>query len=127
MVFHLYHQIIQHFKGARIGRFRCCVLLKCDIRLLSNEIQVLKPLLKESESNDIISLYFELSALRQAFLNIISLLIGAMIIPVSPTTTERTFSKMKLIKTSARDSMSDSRLSDLYTLAIGKDLLLITR
>ncbi len=89
MVFHLYHQIIQHFKGARIGRFMCCALLKCDIRLLSNEIQVLKPLLK---SNAIISLDFELSALRQAFLTIISLLIGAMIIPVSPTTTERTFS-----------------------------------
>jgi hypothetical protein len=102
----------------------CCALLKCDIRLLSNEIQVLTPLLK---SNAIISLDFELSALRQAFLTIISLLIAAMIILVSPTTTERTFSKMKLIKTSARDSMSASRLSDLYTLAIGKDLLLITK
>jgi hypothetical protein len=92
-----YHQIIQHFKGARIGRFMFCVLLKWDIRLLTNEIQVLKPLLKESESNAIISLFFELSALRQAFLTTISLLIGAMIIPVSPTTTERTFSKMKLV------------------------------
>lgn len=28
-----------------------CVFSKCDIRLLSNEIQVLKPMLKQSKSN----------------------------------------------------------------------------
>jgi hypothetical protein len=50
-----------------------------------------------------------------------------MIIPVSPTTAKRTFSKMKFSKTSARDGMSGIRLSDSYTLAIGRDLILIKK
>ncbi len=44
-----------------------------------------------------------------------------MTIPVSPTTTERTFSKMKLIKTNASNSISDSRSSNLSILAIERD------
>ncbi len=44
-----------------------------------------------------------------------------MKIPVSSTTTDRTFSKMKLIKTSAPNSMADSRLNDLSLLAIERD------
>ena len=46
-----------------------------------------------------------------------------MTIPVSSTTTERTFSKMKLIKTTARNSTSDTRLSDLPLLAIERDII----
>ena len=98
-----------------------CVFLKCDISLMSNEIQVLKPMLQQTKSNDIIALYFELLPFEKAFPTILSLLIGAMTIPVSSTTTERTFSKMKLIKTAARNSMLDSRLSDLSVLAIERD------
>ena len=52
-----------------------------------------------------------------------SLLIGSMTIPVSSTTTERTFSKMKLIKTTACNIMSDTRLSDLPLLAIERDII----
>jgi len=63
-----------------------------------------------------IDLYFEVLSLQQAFPTILSLLIGEMTIPVSSTTTERTFSKMKRIKTVARNSMSDNRLSDLSLL-----------
>ncbi|CAF1565842.1 unnamed protein product [Rotaria magnacalcarata] len=96
-------------------------MLQCDIVSLSNEAEVLKPMLKQSKSKDIVDLYFEVLPLQQAFPTIIHLLIGAMTIPVSSTTTERTFSKMKLIKTSARNTMSDDRLSDLSLLAIERD------
>lgn len=98
-----------------------CRMLKYDDFTLNNEIQVLKPMLKQSKSKDIVDLYLELLPLQQAFPAFISLLILAMTIPVSSTTTERTFSKMKLIKTSARNSMTDSRLSDLSLLAIERD------
>jgi hypothetical protein len=98
-----------------------CVMLQCDIRLLNNEIQVLKPMLKQLKPKNIIDLYFEVLPLKQAFPSILSLLIAAMTIPVSSTTTERTFSKTKLIKTAARNSMSDNRLNDLSLLAIERD------
>jgi hypothetical protein len=98
-----------------------CAMSQCDIQLLNNEIQVLKPMLKQTKPKNIIDLYFEVLPLKQAFPCILSLIIGAMTIPVSSTTTERTFSKMKLIKTAARNSMSDNRLSDLSLLAIERD------
>ncbi len=62
-----------------------CMMLQCDILSLSNEIQVLKPMLKHSKSKDIVDLYFEVLPLQRAFPTIISLLIGAMTIPVSST------------------------------------------
>ena len=67
-------------------------MLHCDIALLTNEIQVLKPMLQQSNSKDMVSLYLELLPLRQAFPTIVTLIIGAMTIPVSSITTERTFS-----------------------------------
>jgi hypothetical protein len=98
-----------------------CVMLESDISLLNNEIEVLKPMLKQLKPKNMIDLYFEVLPFRQAFPTIQSLLISAMTIPVSSTTTERSFSKMKLIKTVARNSMSDSRLSDLSLIAIERD------
>jgi len=44
-----------------------------------------------------------------------------MTIPVSSSTTERTFSEMKLNNTSVRTSMSDNRLSELSLLAIERN------
>ncbi len=49
------------------------------------------------------------------------LIIAAMTIPVSSTTCERTFSEMKLIKTTTRNTMSDTRLSDLCVLTVERD------
>ena len=69
-----------------------CQMLHCDIALLTNEIQVLKPMLQQSNSKDTVDLYLELLPLRRAFPTIVTLIIGAMTIPVSSTTTERTFS-----------------------------------
>ena len=37
---------------------------------------------------------------------------------------ERTFSKMKLIKTTTRNTMSDDRLSDLCVLAVERDFVI---
>ncbi|CAF3465652.1 unnamed protein product, partial [Rotaria sp. Silwood2] len=79
------------------------VILQSDIHLLHNEIQVLKPMLKQLKLKNMINLYFEILPLKQAFPCMLSLLIGAMTISVSSTTTERTFSKMKHIKTVARN------------------------
>ena len=53
-----------------------------------------------------------------------SLIIAALTIPISSTTCERTFSKMKLIKTTTRNTMSDDRLSDLCVLAVERDFVI---
>ncbi|CAF4680782.1 unnamed protein product [Rotaria socialis] len=74
-------------------------MLKSDIQLLNDGIQVLKPMLTQLKPKNMIDLYFEVLPFEQAFSSILSLLIGVMTIPVSSTPTERTFSKMKLIKT----------------------------
>ncbi len=47
-----------------------------------------------------------------------------MAIPVSSTTCERTFSKMKLIKTTRRNTMSDNRRSDLCVLAVERGFVI---
>ncbi len=44
-----------------------------------------------------------------------------MAIPISSTTCERTSSKMKLIKTTTHNTMSDTRFSDLCVLAMEHD------
>ncbi|CAF1918351.1 unnamed protein product [Rotaria magnacalcarata] len=64
-----------------------------DFYPLSNEIQELKPMLRQSKSKDIGDLSFEVLPLDQAFSKIIYLAIGALTIPVFSTTTERAFSK----------------------------------
>ena len=69
----------------------------------------------------IVDVYVELLPMKQAFPTTMSLVIAAITIPVSSTTCERTFSKMKLIKTTIRSTMSDIRLSDLCVLAVERD------
>ncbi|CAF5136645.1 unnamed protein product, partial [Rotaria magnacalcarata] len=68
-----------------------CIMLQCDIVSLSNKIQVLKPMLKQSKSKDVVDLFFEFLPLEQAFPTIIYLAIDALTMPVCLTTTERTF------------------------------------
>ena len=96
-------------------------LVKANFSSISNEIQVLKPMLKDRGLKNIVDFYVELLPLKQAFPTVMFLLSIALTIPISSTTCERTFSKMKLIKTKTRNSMSDSRLSDLCVLAIERD------
>lgn len=47
----------------------------------------------------------------------------ALTSPVSVATNERTFSKLKLIKTHLRSTISDSRLNSLMILSIEKDVV----
>ena len=108
-------------------------MLKPNIQLLNNEIQILKPMLKQLKPKTMIDLYFEVFPFQQAFPSILSLLIGTMTIPVSSTTTERTFSKRKLIKTVARNSMSTTdlliyhylQLNEGFSLTMKRLLLLL--
>ncbi|CAF5176632.1 unnamed protein product, partial [Rotaria magnacalcarata] len=95
--------------------------MKIDFSLLCNEIQVLKQMLKDSKLSSIVDLYAELLPLKQALPTVIFLVATALTISVSSTTCERTFSKMKLIKTTARNTMLDTRLSDLCVLAAERD------
>ncbi len=52
---------------------------------------------------------------------IMSLVFAAITIPVSSSTYERTFSRMKLIKTHVRNTMTGIRLSDLCILTVECD------
>ncbi|CAF4057641.1 unnamed protein product [Rotaria sordida] len=96
--------------------------LNFDRGVLSNELVVVKPMLQKKSLATIIGLYQELYSFRQAFPTLVALIESAITIPVSSTTCERTFSKMKLIKTTVRNTMSDDRLSDLCLLAVERDI-----
>ncbi|CAF2201679.1 unnamed protein product [Rotaria magnacalcarata] len=78
-------------------------------------------MLKDTNLENIVDLYHQVLPLKQAFPTIMSLIIIAMTIPISSTTRERTFSKMKLIKTTTRNTMSDKRLNDLCVLEVERD------
>jgi hypothetical protein len=95
--------------------------MKADLSSLFNEIQVLKSMLKDTKLKSIVNLYVELLPLKQAFPTTIFFIIAVMTIPVSSTTCERTFSKMNLIKTTTRNTISDTWLSELCVLAVERD------
>ena len=95
--------------------------MKADFCLLNNEIQVLKEMFKDTKLKSTVDLYVELLPMRHAYPTIMSLIAAAMTVPISSTTCERTFSKMKLIKITIRSIMSDIRLSDLCVLAVERD------
>ncbi|CAF1448894.1 unnamed protein product [Rotaria sordida] len=88
---------------------------------LQNELNVLRPFLKNKNLSDIKELYCELILFAQAFPNAVLMIQGAMTIPVTSATCERSFSKMKAIKTALRNIMSDERLSDLCVLSVERD------
>ena len=92
--------------------------LKFDLIALCNELNVMKPMFKKQSISNIIDFYRQLHVYREAFPVLISVMSSALTIPVSSTTCERTFSKMKKIKTAVRSTMSDDRLSDLCVLAV---------
>ena len=77
-------------------------------------------MIKNTKLSTALDLLNELKPMKQAFPSTFALIKGAVTFPVSSVVCERSFSKMKLIKTYARNSMSDERLSDLSILAIEK-------
>ncbi|CAF4537678.1 unnamed protein product, partial [Rotaria socialis] len=94
--------------------------LTIDINQLDNELNVVKHFIREKRTtmNTIKDLLTELAPVNDAFPATTSLLRGALCLPVSSTTCERSFSRMKLIKTYCRNSTGDERLSDLTVLAV---------
>ena len=92
-----------------------------DFCLLNNEIQVLKEMFKDAKLKSIVDVYVELLQMKNAFPTTISLIVATMTIPISSTTCERTFSKMKLIKATRSNTISDIRLNDLCVLAVERD------
>jgi hypothetical protein len=93
-----------------------------DNSIIKNEISVIKPMLKNKTLSTIFDLLSELTPMKDAFPSTIELIKSGITFPFSSVTCERTFSKMKLIKTYARNSMGDERLSDLSILAIEKEI-----
>ncbi|CAF1658030.1 unnamed protein product [Rotaria magnacalcarata] len=89
--------------------------------MLKNELNVLRPMLKNKKLLDLKELYCELIPFVPAFPNVVLMVQGAMTIPVTSATCERSFSKMKTIKTALRNTMSDERLSNLCVLSIERD------
>jgi hypothetical protein len=83
------------------------------------QIEVLKAFAVQMKAD--LRLLLESLPFKPAFPTIMSLVIAAMTIPVSSTTCERTFSRMKLIKTHVRNTMIDIRLSDLCILSLEHD------
>ena len=96
--------------------------LKLDLSALSNELNVVKPMFQKKTLNNIIDFYRESHVFRTAFPVLINVMNSAITIPVSSTTCERTFSKMKKIITAVRSTMSDDRLSDLCVLAVERNM-----
>ncbi|CAF2066713.1 unnamed protein product [Rotaria magnacalcarata] len=95
------------------------IVLQCDIVSLSNEIQVLKPMLKQSKSKDLGDLSFEVLPLDQAFSKIIYLAIGALTIPVFSTTTERAFTNTHSLPISLYSEITQLRLTSTRILNTG--------
>ena len=93
-----------------------------DSVALCNELTVAKRMLAKKSLFTVTDLYRDLYPFKQAFPTVVVLIEIAITIPVSSTTCERTFSKMKLIKTAVRNSMTDDRLSDLCSLAVERDI-----
>ncbi|CAF0922419.1 unnamed protein product [Didymodactylos carnosus] len=73
---------------------------------LQNELNVLRSFLKNKNLSDIKELCCELISFVQAFPNVVLMIQGAMTIPITSASCERSFSKMKAIKTALRNTMS---------------------
>ena len=78
-------------------------------------------MIKDTKLSAILDIINELKSMKQAFPSTVALIKGAVAFPVSFVVCERSFSKMKLIKNYARNSMGDERLSDLSVLAVERE------
>jgi hypothetical protein len=101
------------------------VELNLDSTCTVNENNVLLHMFtSDRKPEDIIDLFHQIRPLKHAFPNMFNLVTIAITMPVSSTTCERTFSRLKLIKTFARNKMGDGRLSDMAILAIEREIMI---
>lgn len=101
-----------------------CFHVGVDSNALKNEFLVIKPMLESKKVNDVIELFNELKPLSDAFPQTLKMIVGAVTMPISQVTCERSFSKMKIIKNYLRNSMTDKRLSDLTVMAVERDFVI---
>lgn len=78
----------------------------------------------KQNSSSLIEVYkvFCLSQLKSVYPNVGTALSIAVTLPIASGTSERAFSKLKLIKTKLRTTMSDQRFSALIIISMEKDL-----
>ena len=84
--------------------------LNVDLQVLFNKLMVVKLMLQNKSLTTIIDLYKELYRFQEGFPSLTILIQIAVLIPVSSTTCERTFAKMKMMKTIPRNTMSNPTL-----------------
>ncbi|CAF3436037.1 unnamed protein product [Rotaria socialis] len=88
---------------------------------LKNEFAVIKSMLQSKTINEMIEFLNELFPFSNAFPQTLEMIKDAITMPISQATCERSFSQMKIIKNYLRNSMTDTRLSDLTILAVERD------
>ncbi|XP_004206892.2 zinc finger MYM-type protein 1-like [Hydra vulgaris] len=104
------------------------VNLKSDINgiLLCNELMSIKPFLSEMVKDKITPIivlnFIKQHKMQDLYPNTWIAMRILLTIPVTVASGERSFSKMKLIKTYLRSTMSQDRLSSLGTLSIEKNI-----
>lgn len=82
---------------------------------------ILDPKIKEASAADIFNFIYE-NSLQDAYPNISTALKIFLTMPVTVASNERSFSKLKLIKTYLRNGMSQQRLTNLSIICIEKKL-----
>lgn len=98
---------------------------ECDINgmELNDEVLILAPMLSAGSSPQCALSYITKSNFIDIFPNTFVSLRILLTLPVSVASGERSFSKLKLIKTYLRSTLSQERLCGLSTLAIESDTL----
>ena len=89
-----------------------------DAHDLFNELQILARRLPRSMSPSDVLIYIVQQHLEDCVPNVVVSLRILLTLPVSVASGERSFSKLKLIKTYLRSTMSQNRLVDLATISI---------
>ncbi|CAM2727046.1 unnamed protein product [Rotaria socialis] len=95
-----------------------------DSSALKNEFIVIKSMFMSTTINDVIQFLNELIPFSTAFQQTLRMIKSSIAMPISQDTSERSFSKMKIIKNYLRNSMSDKRLSDLTVLTVERGIVI---
>ena len=99
-----------------------CRHIDIDPKLVKNELVVIKPMLQSKTIINVIDFLNELNPFSSAFPETLRMVKSAIPMPVSQVTCERSFSKLRIIKTHLRSTMTDQRLNDLTIMAIERDI-----
>jgi uncharacterized protein YdcH (DUF465 family) len=93
-----------------------------DYDLVKTELEILFSMLKENEAtfNSLMEKSEEVKHILPCANQICRL---ALTSPVTVATNERTFSKLKLVKTHLRSTIADERLDSLVLLGVEKDIV----